>query len=335
MTQPKVLLFEKIHKKGMEFLQGEGCEIIFPHSTDEAALLEIVPQVSGIVFRTRGIVSRRLLEAAPNLRVVGRHGVGLDNVDVDAATEMGVWVVSTPEANSESVGEHFLAFVLMLSKKIPQSMRALVTGPWEARNSFVGQEFFGKTLGIVGLGRVGSTIARMCHRAFGTKILFRDIVPKPEWEKTIGAEPVSLERLLQESDYVSLNVPLTKLTRGMIGAKELSLMKSTAFIINTSRGPVWKEADLHKALADGWIAGAAADVFEHEPTALDNPLLRLDNFLATPHVAAHTVEAMQRMAMVVEDVVAVIQGKAPKHPANQPRFSRKVTLIPSGDLGGQ
>ena len=326
MAKPRVLLFEKIHRKGMEFLEQQGCEVVFPESVEEKALLKAASDVSGVVFRTRGFVSRKLMESSPGIKVVGRHGVGLDNLDIQAATELGIWVVSTPEANSESVAEHFLMLALMLSRKATQTTRALKAGHWEERNSHIGQELFGKVLGIVGLGRVGSTIARVCHHAFGMKIMFRDVVPKPEWEKALGARPVSLEDVLRYSDYVSLNVPLTAETRGMIGSRELASMQKKAFIINTARGPVWREEDLLHALKELWIAGAAADVFEEEPTSLENPLLRLENFVGTPHVAAHTQEAMQRMAMVVEDVVAVIKGQEPRYPANRPAKVRESSI---------
>jgi D-3-phosphoglycerate dehydrogenase len=286
----------------------------------------VVSGVEGIIFRTRGYLSRRVMEAAPKLKVVGRHGVGLDNLDMEAATELGIWVVSTPEANSQSVAEMVLSLALMLSRKIPQSLRALREGRWDDRNTYLGQELLGRTLGIVGLGRVGSSIARIWHYGFGCPILFHDIVPKPEWENALSAKPVSLEELLRSSDYISLNVPLTTQTRGMIGERELGMMKKSAFIINAARGPVWQEQAVYKALKEAWIAGAAADVFEQEPTAHDHPLLGLENFVGTPHVAAHTQEAMQRMSMVAEDIVRVIRGKAPKYPANQPKTARQTVM---------
>jgi D-3-phosphoglycerate dehydrogenase len=324
MAKPKVLLFEKIHRKGMDYLEQEGCEILFPAATTEEALLEVVPAADGIVFRTRGYVNRKLMDAAPRLKVVGRHGVGLDNVDMEAATEAGIWVVNTPEANSESVAELVLLLALSLARHAPQAIRALKEHRWDDRNKYVGDEILGKTIGIVGLGRVGSAIARIWHRAFGCPVLFRDIVPKPEWEQALGARPVSLDELLKAADFVSLNVPLKADTRGMIGERELALMKKSAFIINAARGPIWQEKAVIKALRENWIAGAAADVFEEEPTAHNNPLLSLENFIGTPHVAGHTQGAMQQMAMVVEDVVAVIRGKAPKYPANQPKSARQT-----------
>jgi D-3-phosphoglycerate dehydrogenase len=327
MAKPKVLLIEKIHRKGMDYLEKEGCEILFPAATTEEALLKVVPAADGIVFRTRGHLSRKLMDAAPNLKVVGRHGVGLDNLDMEAATEAGIWVVSTPEANSESVAELVLLLALSLARHAPQAMRALKEHRWDDRNRYVGDEILGKTIGIVGLGRVGSTIARIWHRAFGCPVLFRDIVPKPEWEQALGARPVSLDELLKTADFVSLNVPLKGDTRGMIGERELALMKNSAFIINAARGPVWQEKAVIKALRENWIAGAAADVFEEEPTAHDNPLLSLENFIGTPHVAGQTQGAMQQMAMVVEDVVAVIRGKAPKYPANQPKSVRQTVPL--------
>jgi D-3-phosphoglycerate dehydrogenase len=287
---------------------------------DEATLVSSARDADAIVIRANGKVSRAVIEAAPGLKVVGRHGVGLENVDVAAATERGIWVVYTPEANSESVAEHFVLLVVALSKRFLESDQDLRAGKWNVRYEHIGRELYGKTLGVVGYGRIGRTTARICHRGFGMPVLYSDVVgAPPEVEAETGARRVSLEELLRTADYVSLNLPLTPETRHMVGREQIRLMKPTAYLCNLGRGPLWDEKAVLEALEDKWIAGAGTDVFEDEPTAKNNPLFRHRNFVCTPHMAAHTEEAMRRMSLVAEDIIAVLQGKEPRWPANRPK----------------
>jgi D-3-phosphoglycerate dehydrogenase len=262
-----------------------------------------------------------MMDSAPRLKVIGRHGVGVENIDLEAATEKGIWVVNTPDANDISVAEHFFGLALILSKMLKKGERAFrEEGRWEARYQYIGNELHGKTLGILGFGRIGKAIGRIGARGFDMKILYYDAFRFEEVEKKIGAVRVSLEEVLSQSDYISINLPMLPATKGIIGERELRMMKPTAYIINLARGPIWDEKALYRVLKEGRIAGAGTDVFEVEPATQDHPLLEIENFFATPHMAAHTEEALKRMSLVAEDVLRVLEGKRPLHPVNQPKL---------------
>jgi D-3-phosphoglycerate dehydrogenase len=318
MTTPpsgfRFLLFEPIHEAGARLLREHG-EVIMAPALDEASLLTVVSDVDAIVLRNYGVVSRRLIEAAPRLKVIARHGVGLENMDLLAARAHGIRIVYTPEGNCESVAEHFVGMALLLSKRMLEADQALRAGHWHVREQYLGSELHGKTLGVVGFGRIGKAIARICHHGFGMPVLYhgRSAAPTAE-EASLGARQAGLEALLRTADYVSLNLPLTPETRHIIGPEQLRWMRPTAFLINVGRGPLWDEAAVAQALDQGWIAGAGTDVFEEEPTALDQPLFRHPRVVCTPHMAAHTEEAMRRMSLVTEDVIAVLQGREPRWP---------------------
>jgi D-3-phosphoglycerate dehydrogenase len=315
----RFLLYESMHEAGTALLTRHG-EVIMAPALDEATLLSAVRDVDAIVIRANGKVTRTLMEAAPKLKVIGRHGVGLETIDVAAATERGIQVVYTPEANSESVAEHFVGLALMLSKRMLEADQALRAGQWNVRYEYIGRELRGKTLGIVGFGRIGRTTARICHHGFGMPVIYYDVVAAPpELEAATQARRVGLEELLRTADYVSLHLPLTPETRHGIGREQIRMMKPTAYLLNLGRGPLWDERAVLEALEQQWIAGAGTDVFEDEPTAKDNPLFRHRRFVCTPHMAAHTDEAMRRMSLVAEDVVAVLEGKEPRWPANRPK----------------
>jgi D-3-phosphoglycerate dehydrogenase len=313
------LFYESMHEAGTRLLQEHG-EVVMAPALDEAALVSVVRDVDAIVIRANGKVTRGVMEAAPKLKVIGRHGVGLETIDVPAATERGIWVVNTPEANSESVAEHFVGLALMLSKRMLEADQALRAGQWKVRNEYIGRELFGKTLGVAGFGRIGRTTARICHHGFGMPVIYSDVVAAaPGVEAETQAKRVSLDALLRTADYVSLNLPLTPETRHIIGREQIGMMKPTAYLLNLGRGPLWDEKAVLDALEQQRIAGAGTDVFEDEPTAKDNPLFRHRRFVCTPHMAAHTDEAMRRMSLVAEDVVAVLEGKEPRWPANRPK----------------
>ena len=314
----RFLLYEPMHEAGISLLKQHG-EVIIAPAVDEATLLPLVKDVDAIVVRANGKATRTIMEAAPRLKVIGRHGVGLETIEVPAATERGIWVVNTPEANTESVAEHFVALALILSKRMLESDQALRAGQWKVRYEYLGRELSGRTLGVVGFGRIGRTTAQICHRGFGMQVLYYDVVPAPpEVERETGAARASLEDLLRRADYVSLNLPLTPETRHIIGREQIRLMKPTAFLLNLGRGPLWDEKAVLEALEGKWIAGVGTDVFEEEPTAKENPLFKFPNFVCTPHMAAHTEEAMRRMSLVAEDVIAVLEGRKQRWPANRP-----------------
>jgi D-3-phosphoglycerate dehydrogenase len=314
MTKPVVLLFEPFHEDGLALLR-ENAEVRFASSLEEEQLLDEVQDVSGIIVRANGKVSRRLMEAAPSLNVAGRHGVGVDNIDVAAAVELGVVVVNTPGVMTESVAEHCLGLMLALSKQIVRADKAARRGEWRVRYEYTGDELYGKTLGVVGFGQIGQRVAGLCHRALDMPVLYYDVIDHPRAASEVNARRVPLEELLNQSDVVSLHVPLLPVTEGLIGETELREMKPGAFLINAARGPVVDEGALVTALEEGWIRGAGLDVFSDEPAPPDNPLFALQNVVVTPHMASHTREATRRMAMtVVGDVIAVLEGKQPAHP---------------------
>jgi D-3-phosphoglycerate dehydrogenase len=313
--KPIVLLLGEIHEDAMALLR-EKAEIRFATSLEEEDLIAQVGDVEGIVVRAEGDVNRRVLENAPRLKVVGRHGVGVDNIDLGAASERGIYVVNTPQAPVEPVAEHALGLILILSKRILRSDEAFRQGRWDARFEYIGRSLRGKTLGIVGFGNIGKRLAELCQPFYMT-ILYHDILEQEEEAGRLRARWVELDELLRWADYVSLHTPLLPATYHLIGERELSLMKPTAYLINTARGAVVDEAALLTALREGKIAGAGLDVFEQEPTPADNPLFALPNVVVTPHMASHTNEALRNMAMVVEDVIAVLEGREPENWVNR------------------
>jgi len=310
----KVLLIEPMHEHGVELLR-EKCEVVFAKGATQQDLMAQLHDVDGLVVRTRGgRIGAELMDAAPRLKVIGRHGIGVENIDVRAAQERGIVVVNTPLANYESVAEHALGMIICLAKRMGESGPLLRAGQWGRRDEFVGREVFGATLGIVGFGRIGRRLAETASSAFEMNILYHDLVTAPELEQRIGARPADLAFLLSQADFVSVHVPSTPATRHLIGEPELRTMRPDAFLVNTARGPVVDGAALYKALRQGWIAGAGLDVFEEEPPPADLPLLGLPNVIATPHTASHTRQAMERMSDVAQDVLRVLAGEEPMHP---------------------
>jgi len=257
-------------------------------------------------------VNDAYLAKAPKLKVVARFGVGYDTVDVEACTRRKVYVTYTPDVLSAAVADITWALILGFMRRIPEADR-FTREEWgkRARGFPFGWDISGKTLGFLGLGRIGREAAKRAQ-GFDVRMIYRDIVPKPELERLYGVKPVGFEELLRTSDILSIHVPLLPSTRHIIGRKELAMMKPTAIIINTSRGPVIDQDALTEALKTRRIAGAALDVFEEEPIPLTHPLLKLDNLVLTPHIASATRETRRRMAeRCAESVRALLEGKRP------------------------
>jgi D-3-phosphoglycerate dehydrogenase / 2-oxoglutarate reductase len=301
----------------------EGLALLRPHadvrtvSADPAALEEELPRAEALLVRSETRVTADLLERAPNLRVIGRAGAGVDTIDVDAATRRGVVVVNAPGGNAVAAAEHSLALMFALARRVAAADASMKHGEWR-RSAYVGTELTGKTLGLVGLGRVGSEVAR---RALGLdmRVLVFDPYVPDEHARHLGLEPMDLEPLLQASDFVSLHVPLTETTRNLINASRLACMRPSAFLINCARGGLVDEAALLSALDEGRLAGAGVDVFPREPVAPDDPLPRHPRVIATPHLGASTVEAQAQVAVqVAEEVLAVLQGRPTQFAVNAP-----------------
>jgi len=318
MSKPVVLLYEPIHEKALALLK-EKAEVRMAQSLDPAWLQQAVADVDGIIIRANGKVPRELMAAAPRLKVVGRHGVGVEAIDRLAAAELGIAVVNTPYSNDESVAEQCMGMIVALARRLVEADRAIRAGDWDARYRLIGVEVQGKTLGLVGFGKIGQRLAAIGHFAFDMPILYHDIVDYAEQEAWLGARRVPLVDLLRQSDFVSLHTPLVPETKGLINEAALRSMKRSAYLINSARGPVVDQAALIRALKEGWIAGAGLDVYDPEPLPKDSPLLSMNNVVLSPHMAAHTDEALLRMAMVVTDVLAVIEGRPPEFLVPAPR----------------
>ena len=313
----KVLLYEPMHSQGTALLK-EKCDLIYATSYEEEDLIAQAADVDAIIIRANGSVSKAIIESSSKLKVIGRHGVGLDTVDLEAAQKCGVRVVYTPMANKESVAEHFVGLALMLAKKMRLADMALRNCQWQVRNEYIGSELYGKTLGVLGFGRIGQQTGRICKHGFNMSILYYDQIDYPEAQVELNARRVDEKTLFADADFISINLPLLPDTRHFVDAQRLNLMKPSAFLINMARGPIWKEADVVAALKAKRIAGAGSDVYEIEPITPDNPLLKLDNFVGTPHMSAHTEEGMIRMSMVARDVLAVLEGREPEYPVHNP-----------------
>jgi phosphoglycerate dehydrogenase-like enzyme len=298
----------------------EGGEVRLASGTDPASLGRDVVGAEALIIRTGGVIDAPLLDRCEALRVVGRHGVGYDQIDIDAATERGIQVIYTPGANTQSVSEHVFGFLIGLSKHFPRMMAELARGNYQARTTLMGREISGRTLGIIGFGRIGRRVGEIAHLGFGMKVIYHDIVPAPaEVELRAGARRVSFRELLETAEYVTLHVPLDASTRGMIDRQALARMRPSAILINTSRGPVVDEAAVALALDAGQLWGYGADVFAEEPPPPGHPLVGRPNVMLTPHSAAQTEEGLRNMAtMVAHDVLAVLRGSPPEYPVNDP-----------------
>ena len=303
----RILVTEELAPSGLEAMAAAGFEVDVQLGLDPAALLQAVKGAHALVVRSATKVTADVLEAGKDLIVVGRAGVGVDNVDTEAATRVGVMVVNAPESNIISAAEHAFALLLSSARNVPQAHAALVAGRWE-RSKWEGVELFGKTLGIVGLGRIGALIATRAQ-AFGMRTIAYDPYISAERAKTMDVELVDLDQLCREADFVTIHLPKTKETTGLFNSERLATMKPTARIINAARGGIIVEADLAAAVANGTIGGAALDVFDAEPTT-ESPLFAVPAVVVTPHLGASTSEAQDKAGeQIAEQIVFALRGE--------------------------
>ena len=298
----KVIVTDALQEVGIEALRQEGLSVEVVSTLPEADLCARIADAHGLIVRSATKVTARVIEAARALEVVGRAGAGVDNIDVEAASERGIIVMNTPGANTIAVAEHTVGLLLAMARKLPQAHGALKGGRWE-KERFAGVELYNKVLGIIGLGRIGAEVAR---RALGLRmqVIAYDPYLTAEAAQRIGAEVVELDQLLQRADFVSIHVPLTAETRHFLGAGEFAKMKDGVRVINCARGGVISETALVEAIRKGKVAGAALDVFEKEPLPADHPLLGLDQVVLTPHLAASTEEAQSGVALAIAKQIA-------------------------------
>ena len=320
----RILIADTLAQQGIDML-SERHQVELRTGLSEDDLLAAVADVHGLVVRSQTRVTARVIAAAPNLEVIGRAGVGVDNIDVDAATERGVIVVNAPLANTTSAAEHAFGLMLALARNIPRGDASLRGGRWE-RSRLMGVELAGSTLGIIGLGRIGSEVARRA-RAFEMRVVAHDPFVSGERASALGVEMLELEQLLAESDFITLHTALHEGTHGLLSADELARVKPGARIINTARGELIDEQALYEAVESGRVAGAAIDVFSEEP-ATGNILTTSERILVTPHLAASTAEAQDRAAVsVAEQVLAVLDGQPASFAVNAPLVDPETMAV--------
>ncbi len=328
----KVLIADPVAREGIEALQAEA-EVDVKLGLKPEELKSIIGDYEALVVRSETKATADIIQAGKKLQVIARAGVGLDNIDVEAATRQGVVVVNAPTGNTIAAAEHTLALMLALARHVPQANAKLKSGVWK-RSDYMGVELRNKILGIIGLGNVGSEVARRAQ-AFKMRLIGYDPFVSADYARNLGVELVSLERVLKESDFITLHLPLTPQTRRLIGAKEINKMKPTARIINCARGGLIDEEALFKAVEAGRLAGAAIDVFDNEPVT-DSILFRSDKIIVTPHLGASTTEAQASIALeVAEQVLAVLKGQPAKYAVNAPQIPAEMlgVLAPFMQVG--
>ena len=317
----KVLVTDNFSKKGVEILKREQWEVEESGKLNPEQLKERIKGVDVLIVRSGTKVTREVIESADVLKVIGRAGVGIDNIDLKAATRRGIMVMNAPTGNTISAAEHTVALMLALARKIPHAHASLSKGLWE-KKKFMGVELFRKTLGIIGLGKVGSHVGK-CALGLGMKVIGYDPFISKEKAEKIGIKSVEWEELLKKSDFITLHVPLTPHTRHLIGKKEFVLMKNGVRIINCSRGGVIDEEALYEAIKKGKVAGAALDVFEKEPPE-NLPLLSLPEVIVTPHLGASTEEAQYNVAIeITQQIVDALKNGIYRNVINLPRIPQE------------
>ena len=295
----KILISDSLSTRGVEVLQQAGFTADVKTKLPKEELLETIKDYDAIIVRSGTKVTADVIEAGSRLKIIGRAGTGLDNVDRDAATRRGIVVMNTPGGNTITTAEHTIAMLVAMSRKIPQATASTKAGGWE-KGKFMGTELYNKTLGLVGLGQIGTYVTKLAQ-GLAMNVIGYDPYLAPERARDLGIETVELDELFRRADFISLHTPLTKETRSLIDAKAIQQMKDGVMIVNCARGGIINEQDLYEALKSKKVAAAAFDVFEEEPVPPDHPLLTLDTFICTPHIGASTEEAQENVAVAIAE----------------------------------
>jgi D-3-phosphoglycerate dehydrogenase len=318
----RVLVTDPISEAGLDVLRDAGHEVVTDYEAEGSDLLEAVADANALVVRSGTEVTKEVLEAAPDLVIVGRAGIGVDNIDIDAATEQGVIVANAPEGNVRAAAEHTVAMAFAAARSIPQAHIRLKDGEW-AKGDYLGTELNGKTLGIVGLGRVGQEVAKKLD-SLGMELVAFDPYISEERAEQIGAELADLDSVLERADVLTIHTPLTPETEDMIGEAELAEMEG-GYVVNCARGGIVDEPALAEAVEDGILAGAALDVFAEEPLPDDSPLLDVEDVIVTPHLGASTEAAQENVAVsTAEQVVAAFEGEPVMNALNAPSMDESA-----------
>jgi D-3-phosphoglycerate dehydrogenase len=317
----KILVADPIAEEGLQSLRSHA-QVDIKTKLEPEQLKAIIGDYDALIVRSQTKVRTEVIESGKKLKVIGRAGVGTDNIDVDAATKKGIVVVNAPTGNTVAAAEHTIALMLALARNVPQANSRLKSGKWQ-REEMIGSELRNKTLGIIGLGNVGSEVAKRAQ-AFEMHVVAHDPFVSKDYARNLEVDLVSMDQLLKEADFITLHVPLTAATKNLIGTKELAKLKPTARIINCARGGLIDEEAIVKAIKTGKIAGAAFDVFDKEPVT-DSPLFKEDKIIVTPHLGASTVEAQTGVAKdVAAEVLAVLQGQFSKYAVNAPHIAPEL-----------
>ena len=318
----KVLIADAINEKGIENLK-EVAEVVVDTSITPEELANTIHEYDGIVVRSRTKLTADLIKKADNMKIIARAGVGVDNIDLNAATEKGIMVVNSPESTSITVAEHTMGLLLTMARKLSIADKSVKEGKWE-KKKFMGVELRNKTLGVIGMGRIGSQVVNRC-KAFEMDAMAYDPYLPEEVAKQMGVKLTDLDTVLKNADFITIHVPLTPETKHLISTEQFEIMKDSAFITNCARGGIIDEDALYDALTNNKIGGAALDVYEEEPPAEDSKLFELDNIVLTPHIAASTKEAQRDAAIIVADeIIDLFKGGTPKNVLNMPRIDNKT-----------
>ena len=321
VPKPKVYITRELPERGLNIIRKYFDVEVWPDYAPppKSVIIDKVKDVDALGSLLSDKIDIEVFNAAPKLKIVSQLAVGFDNIDITEATKRGIYVTNTPEVLTDTTADFAWSLLMAVARRIVEADKYVRTGQWKVSwhpAMLAGRDIHHATIGVVGAGRIGYAVAQRA-KGFDMKILFYDVVPRPEIEKDLGAKKVDMDTLLKESDFVSIHVPLMKETHHLINAEKLKLMKKTAYLVNNSRGPVVDEKALYEALKKGQIAGAGLDVFEQEPTPLDNPLLKLDNVVVAPHISSASLETRSKMSeMVAENLVSFFQGKRPPNLVN-------------------
>ncbi|WXG43665.1 MAG: D-glycerate dehydrogenase [Promethearchaeati archaeon SRVP18_Atabeyarchaeia-1] len=318
----KVYSTRKLPGEALNLLEENGIDFTFNPKDEppsEGVLKREVSEVDGLLCLLTEKITPSVIDAGENLKVIANIAVGYDNIDVKRATEKGIFVTNTPGVLTETTADLAWALLMAAARRIVEADKFLRAGKWKIQWNLMfmtGLDVYSKTLGIMGLGRIGQAVAKRA-KGFNMKILYHDEKRNPEAEDELGVQYADMETVLKEADFISIHVPLTEKTRGFISDRQLALMKKTAILINTSRGPVIDESALYRALKQGTISGAGLDVFQKEPIDRDNPLIKLENVVLVPHIGSASTETRTKMAvMAVENAISALRGKAPQNLVN-------------------
>jgi len=321
MPKPKVYATREMPERGLRIIKEKFDTEVWPEYTPppKKLIIEKAAKVDALATLLSDKIDAEVYNAAPKLKIVAQMAVGFDNIDIPEATKRGIYVTNTPGVLTDTTADFAWALLMAAARRVVEADKYVRTGQWKVGwhpMMLQGRDLYGATLGIVGLGRIGCAIAKRA-KGFDMKVLYNDVIRRPDFEKEYGIQFVDTDYLFKNADFITINVPLMKETYHLVDEKKLKMMKKTAYVINNSRGPVVDEKALYKALKEGWIAGAGLDVFEQEPTPIDNPLLTLDNIVVAPHISSASYETRSKMAeMVADNLVAFFEGKTPLNLVN-------------------